>query len=263
MAAELLKRLRASSPSSTDKTEPEPPKNHRCEKCRDEEGFLTRVKTGDGPFDYRDVWRDCECKKERVAERMMKSSRITPEFQKKTFGNFIQAGRPHTVVEAYNAAYNCVRDLDDQGVPNSSIALLGRPGCGKTHLLMAVSNNLLAKGIQVLYFPFVEGFNEIKANLDTLEQRIHQMQQADVLYIDDLFKGREKATDFVIEQMFAIINYRYLERKPILISSEKTIAGLCEIDEGIGSRINEMCREYLVVLKGGIELNYRLRDGLQ
>lgn len=171
----------------------------------------------------------------------------------------MQEGRPLQVIDALKAACNYVKDVDDKGMPNRSIALLGRPGSGKTHLLMAISNYLLAKSVQVLYFPFVEGFNEIKGNLDTLESRIFQLQQADVLFIDDLFKGRKEIKDFVIEQVFAIINYRYLEKKPTLISSEKTIAGLCEIDEGIGSRINEMCRDYRVILTGGIELNYRLQ----
>lgn len=244
---------RVSLLSSTDKTGQAPEREYRCTKCRDEEVILIRREDG---IEY---GVDCECKKDRVAERLMKSSRITQEFQSKRFNNFVQEGRPYQVIEALKAACNYVKDLDDHNIPKGSIALLGRPGCGKTHLLMAVSNYLLAKGTQVLYFPFVEGFNEIKSNLDTLESRIIQLQQADVLYIDDLFKGRKEITDFVIEQVFAIINYRYIEKKPILISSERTIGALCEIDEGIGSRINEMCRDYRVALIGGIELNYRLQ----
>ncbi|MGE7828930.1 ATP-binding protein [Paenibacillus sp. NPDC093718] len=245
---------RASSLSSTAKPEPaDDLSKYRCIKCKDDEFVLIRNESGT------DIAVPCECRKERAAERLMKSSRITQEFQSKRFNNFVQDGRPLQVIDALKAACNYVKDVDDKGIPNRSIALLGRPGSGKTHLLMAISNYLLAKGVQVLYFPFVEGFNEIKGNLDTLESRIFQLQQADVLFIDDLFKGRKEIKDFVIEQVFAIINYRYLEKKPTLISSEKTIAGLCEIDEGIGSRINEMCRDYRVILTGGIELNYRLQ----
>lgn len=243
-----------SSLSSINRTVQEPDKKYRCSKCKDEEFILTRAQDG------REYAVPCECRKERSAERLMRSSRITSEFQSKKFSNFVQDGRPYQVIEALKAARNYVNDLNDKGIPKGSIALLGRPGCGKTHLLMAIANYLLEKGTQVLYFPFVEGFNEIKSNLDSLESRIYQLQQAEVLYIDDLFKGRKEITDFVIEQVFAIINYRYLEKKPILISSEKTIAGLCEIDEGIGSRINEMCRNYRVILQGGIELNYRLQQ---
>ncbi len=139
------------------------------------------------------------------------------------------------------------------------MALLGRPGCGKTHLLMAVSNNLIQKGVEVVYFPWVEGFNELKSDFDRVEERINRLQRAEVLYIDDMFKGRKEPTDFQKEQLFAIINFRYLENKPILVSSEKSIAEMCEFDEAIGSRINEMCRDYKVTIAGGIELNYRLQ----
>lgn len=236
--------------SSISKTEQDRVEAYRCPKCKDLEFLLVRSEDGN------EYAVDCECRKERASERLMRSSKITEEFQNKTFSNFVQRGRPQAVIDAYEAAWNYSQGI---GIPQKSIALLGRPGCGKTHLLMSISNVLLSRSVQVLYFPFVEGFNEIKANLDTLEQRIQQLQQASVLYIDDLFKGRKEITDFVIEQMFAVINHRYLEKKPMMISSEKTIAGLCEVDEGIGSRINEMCRDYRVVLHGGIELNYRLQ----
>ncbi|QYK61823.1 Chromosomal replication initiator protein DnaA [Paenibacillus sp. S25] len=246
--------------TSTAKTEPEPKDKYLCHKCKDEEGFLIRVKAGDGPFDYRDVWHDCECKNERRIERLMKSSKITEEFQSKRLNNFNIEGRPLAVVQAFEAAENYAKGFRSiKDTRHNSIALLGRPGCGKTHLLMAISNHLLKNGVGVVYFPWVEGFNEIKDNLDMMESRIRQLQQAEVLYIDDMFKGRREPTDFQMEQLFAIINYRYLEKKPILISSEKTVMQICEYDEGIGSRINEMCKEYKVVLTGGIELNYRLQ----
>ncbi|MCM3783696.1 ATP-binding protein [Neobacillus mesonae] len=240
--------------SSTSKTEQGPVPKYRCNKCKDDEVLLVRNEDGT------EYAVPCECKAERRAERLMKSSKITTEFQNKTFRNFNLEGRPQVVHEAYQAAHNYVQNYQAiKDTRENSVALLGRPGCGKTHLLMAISNNLLFKGVGVVYFPWVEGFNEIKDNLDKMDERIRQLQRAEVLYIDDMFKGRREPTDFQLEQLFAIINYRYLENKPILVSSEKSIAHICEYDEGIGSRINEMCREYRVVLTGGLELNYRLR----
>jgi len=241
--------------SSTIKTEPGLETKYRCNVCKDEEVVLTRNEQG---IEYA---RDCECKKSRRAENLMKSSKITDEFQGKTFRNFNLTGRPAKVKEAREAAFNYTMNFEDiRNQRANSICLLGRPGCGKTHLLMATSNNLLAKGIGVVYFPWVEGFNEIKNDFDMLDERIKRLQTAEVLYIDDMFKGRAVPTDFQLEQLFAIINYRYLEKKPVLISSERSIMQLCEIDEGIGSRINEMCENYRVVLTGGIELNYRLKS---
>jgi len=144
---------------------------------------------------------------------------------------------------------------------SNSIALLGKPGSGKTHLLIAIANNLLGQGVGVLYFPWVEGFNDLKSNFDAIQDKIHRIKQVEVLFIDDLFKGRRQITDFQIEQMFEIINYRYLNHLPIMISSEKDIDQLCEIDEAIGSRIYEMTKNFTVVLKGDKRLNYRIVGG--
>jgi DNA replication protein DnaC len=215
--------------------------------------------------DNREVAVECECKKERHIERLMKSSKITNKFQSRTFSSFVSEDRPEVVKQAYDTAWNYVIDYP-KTEEKGSIALLGRPGCGKTHLLMAVSNNLISKGINVLYFPWVEGFNELRNDLDSLLKRIKVLQEVEVLFIDDLFKGQENVegkgpTKFQLEQLFAIINYRYLEGKPILVSSEKSMSQICQFDEAIGSRINEMCKDYKIFLSGGIELNYRFTFG--
>lgn len=85
------------------------------------------------------------------------------------------------------------------------------------------------------------------------------MKRVDVLFIDDLFKGRDFPTNFQIEQMFAVVNYRYINHKPIMISSEKTVDELCDIDEALGTRIFEMSKDYTVVIKGNRKkLNHRL-----
>jgi DNA replication protein DnaC len=95
-----------------------------------------------------------------------------------------------------------------------------------------------------------------------MEAKINKMQTINVLFIDDLFKGRAQPTPFQLEQMFAIINYRYMNHLPMLISSEKSIQEIIAFDEAIGSRIYEMTREYRVELKGK-DLNYRTREAYQ
>ena len=57
--------------------------------------------------------------------------------------------------------------------------------------------------------------------------------------------------------MFEIINYRYLNFLPIIVSSEFTIEKMLEFDEGIGSRIYEMSKDYVVEIKNDIRNNYR------
>lgn len=246
--------------SSTATTEQEREQvEYKCSKCKDVEFILKRTETGE------EVAVDCECRTERHAERLMKSSKITKNFQSRTFSSFVLNDRPEAVKQAYDAAWNYVVDYP-KTEEKGSIALLGRPGCGKTHLLMAVSNNLISEGVRVLYFPWVEGFNELRNDFDSLLDRIKALQEAEVLFIDDLFKGQENVegkgpTKFQLEQLFAIINYRYLEGKPILISSEKSMSQICQFDEAIGSRINEMCKDYKIFLNGGTELNFRFTFG--
>ncbi len=85
-----------------------------------------------------------------------------------------------------------------------------------------------------------------------------------MLFIDDLFKptrGKRRATEWQVEQTHAMINYRYLNHKPIMISSELTIDTICNIDEALGTRIYDMCRDFTVTVQGYPKvLNYRLRD---
>lgn len=228
-------------------------KKYQCRKCKDEEGYIVRNDNGI------EVWKFCECRDKKRIQRLMKASQITDEFKKKSFSNFRCEGRPALIQDAYETVveyWEAIPEIKDSR--KNSIALLGIPGCGKTHLLMAVSNNLLDNGHGVLYFPWVEGFNDLKADFDLAEEKIRRMQSVEFLFIDDLFKGRKEPTDYQREQLFAVVNYRYLNNKPILISSEWDFDQICRFDMGVGSRLYEMCKDFAVQIKGGKELNYRL-----
>lgn len=214
-----------------------------------------------GQLKFIDVFKDCVCSKNRQSDHLLKFSEITDEFKKMTFGSFVLDEKPEAIKAAHQCAVDYYKDFDQIKTQRcNSISLLGQPGSGKTHLLTALANNLIIKKqISVLYFPFVEGFNDLKDDFDLLEEKLTKMKRISVLFIDDLFKGRQYPTDFQIEQMFAVINYRYLNHKPIMISSEKTVDELCDIDEALGTRIYQMSKDYTVVIKGDRKvLNHRL-----
>ncbi|RXK25501.1 ATP-binding protein [Bacillus velezensis] len=210
--------------------------------------------------------KQCECVKRKKIARLMEASGITEEFEMLLFGNFITDGKPAVIKDAYECAMEYFKDFQKvKGERSNSIALLGQPGSGKTHLLTAIMNNLIKKkSVYCMYFPYVEGMGNLRDNFDQLESKLDAMRKADVLFIDDLFKpvkGEPRATDWQVEQIQSVVNYRYLNHKPMLISSELDTAALLDIDEALGSRIHQMCRNYTVIIKGDrMQLNHRLGE---
>ncbi|MDA1477511.1 ATP-binding protein [Bacillus changyiensis] len=233
-----------------------------------EDDFLTgKVCTPDKAREWKDTYsKQCECVRQKKTARLMAASGITEEFEKLVFGNFKTEGKPDMIKEAYDCAIEYFKDFENiRGKRSNSIALLGQPGSGKTHLLTAIMNNLIKKkSIHCLYFPYVEGMGALKTDFDQLETKLDTMRKVAVLFIDDLFKpakGQPRATEWQIEQIQSVVNYRYLNHLPLLISSELTTDELLDIDEALGSRIHQMCRDYTVIIKGDrMKLNHRLGD---
>ncbi|MFK7696417.1 ATP-binding protein [Paenibacillus sp. HJGM_3] len=247
---------------------------YKCNECRDEDGYFVKrpVKQtvkGELVEVMMDHWHICDCvakrKNQEQTDALFQSSKITWAFQKRTFDSFDLSYLADPVRAAYRKArtYHS-RFADIRTTPNNGICLLGKPGSGKTHLLTAISNALLSEGVEVLYAPFVQCIEEMKNDMHKEEinkARIEKMQKVEVLFIDDLFKPPNTPSAYEIRKMYEVINYRYMEQMPIMISSERKISELVDIDEALGSRINEMCRDFRVELDGGRELNYRMREG--
>lgn len=229
--------------------------------------LLGKVCTPDKASEWKDTYsKQCECVRRKKIARLMSASGITEEFEKLLFGNFITDGKPDMIKDAYECAVEYYKDFQKiKGERQNSIALLGQPGSGKTHLLTAIMNNLIKKkSVHCMYFPYVEGMGDLKADFDNLEAKLNAMRKVEVLFLDDLFKpinGQPRATDWQVEQIQSVLNYRYLNHKPLLISSELTIDEILDIDEALGSRIHQMCRDYIVIIKGDrMQLNHRLGD---
>lgn len=202
----------------------------------------------------------CKCQEQRRLERLFAASKITPAFRAKTFANFKTQGRPPIITTMLKSAKDFVAKLPQLG-ENNWLALLGEPGSGKTHLAMAAANMLLAQGMQALYFPHVEGISEIMSGIDdkTLTKKTTALKTVPLLLWDDFLKpimgGRPK--EFEMRVAFEVINYRYLNLLPTVISSEHNPQGLLALDKATASRIIERSKGHLTVAHGE-GLNYRL-----
>lgn len=142
---------------------------------------------------------------------------------------------------------------------NDWISMLGCSGAGKTHLCSAVANNFLEQGKRVIYMQWNSAIRELKLKAtDGYSELIEKYKSADVLYIDDLFKG--KITESDVNIAFEIINARAIKPDAItIISSELSIEQMAKVDEAIAGRIAQRCGDNVLFIKPDVSKNYRFR----
>lgn len=228
---------------------------YKCEKCKDTTFILFKDENG-----Y-EMAKPCECREKVISKKLLIASGISEDDSKKGFGGFNTFNEP-ALVNAKNTAtlyYQNFKNIEDDRI--NSIMLCGASGRGKTTLGLAIANNLINTGVGVRYMPYRDVVTSLKQQLGSdakyyYNEQMHRLKSARVLFIDDLLKG--KITESDINIMYEIINYRYLQRKPVIISTEKTIEQLLEFDEAIGSRLIEMSKGYIITFDKSVP-NYRLR----
>lgn len=217
-----------------------------------------------------DHWVDCSCLERRKIKRLFAFSDITDEAKARmTFERFNLDGKAESVVDAFHSAQEYLRRFERirKKVANG-IFFGGAPGSGKTHLLMSISSRLIDAGVPLVYFPFVEGLEELKSTIKSAnndyQEKLRKLQTVDVLFIDDLLKRKKgtDVTDYEFKFIFNVINYRYLNHLPTLVSSELTLKELVFWDDGIGSRITQMTADYQVFIGKEEGINHRIpREG--
>ena len=248
---EILQRVMVAAKNNPPATGPSSDIKVNCPKCND---------TGVIQIDDRTV-RLCECREQARIENLFRSSHITAAFRQKTFENFNLNGRSEVVQTMFRGSRSYAENFNEvRTAENNWLTMLGQPGSGKTHLAMATANELLKRSIPVLYIPHNETMNEFKDLLrtdDGIKNRTEEMKKVAVLAWDDLFKNWNPKRTFEIDIAFEVLNYRYLNLLPTIITSEKEPDQLLGIDEAIGSRIIERSKGRLIVVQGQ-ENNYRL-----
>ncbi len=142
----------------------------------------------------------------------------------------------------------------------------GQSGCGKTHLCTAVCAEFISQGHDVKYVlwrnlvHFLESnrFSEGKYN-----DKISELQDTEVLYIDDFLKTTHKVNGKIVpsetelNSAYEIINARTIFRKKTIISSEMHISDISVLDEATGGRINEMSDGFQIQIKREKDRNFR------
>ena len=233
-----------------------------CEVCLNK-GSVYVVLTGEDGV-ARMFFRKCDCLKRRLAVRRIQASGMERALQRYTFQAFEtnedwQAEMKQTAISYLN-----------EGVKDGAwLYIGGQSGCGKTHICTATCGVMLRK-LAVRYMAWPHEAQKIKASANDYEkygELVRPLQEAEALYIDDFLKplkGRDgsdgNATAADLRLAFDILNLRYINRKPMIISSEWFSHELGALDEAIAGRISEMCGPWKIDIARDTKRNLRMRE---
>lgn len=215
------------------------PGDPNCPHCHGVGYLRSDVPVGHPDFGKLEI---CVCRRANVTnavrERLFALSHLD-ELKNLTFDTFKPRGRKglgemqaSSLERAFNQAQNYARNL------NGWLLLMGGYGCGKTHLAAAVANYAVGMGVPTLFLTVPDLLDTLRfaySEEDTsFEERFDQIRNAGLLVLDDF--GTQNATGWAQEKLFQIVNYRYINRLPTVVTTNLL---LDEIEPRIRSRLSD------------------------
>ncbi len=156
-----------------------------------------------------------------------------------TFENFLPRGHVGLLpaqAESLEYAYNQARQFAQ--TLKGWLLLQGGYGCGKTHLAAAIANFTVSMGVPTLFLTVPDLLDTLRFAYDdpeaTFEERFNDIRNAPLLVMDDF--GTQNATEWAREKLFQILNYRYINKLPLVVTSNLVLE---EIEERIRSRLGD------------------------
>ena len=112
------------------------------------------------------------------------------------------------------------------------LTLHGQRGVGKTHLALAIGFEWMARHKTVLYYRAESLLDKLRDGFSTRlqeeQESYHSVmnfaEKASLFILDDL--GGEKQSDWVAVKLDQIIDTRYIEKRPLIVTTNLTSEGL-------------------------------------
>lgn len=123
----------------------------------------------------------------------------------------------------------------------NGLFIAGPVGTGKTHAASAIVNKIVYKyRIKPVIVNLARASVEMK-NSSFNSDIFTKMENAELLFIDDM--GTEMSEDWLNTQVYLLIDYRYQNQLPTIITSNQSLDFISEnlYTKRVGSRLSEMC----------------------
>lgn len=169
---------------------------------------------------------------------------IPDRFKSRGFYNFDKKRN----IKGFEACRLYAKTFVDRLQDGKGLFITGTVGTGKTHLAVAVIDHIARilkrkRYFNIAFTSAVGLLSEIRYSYETkdTENTIKFYENCDLLVIDDL--GIEKSTDWTHELFYQIIDSRYSNLKPVIITTNLTDEEIkAKLSERIISRVYEMCQ---------------------
>jgi DNA replication protein DnaC len=189
----------------------------------------------------------CECQGESDRTKLCISANLPHEGYNKTFENFLMREGVRPMFSAAEAF------CTDEAPP--FLVMVGKFGCGKSHLIEAIGRRMIEAGSRVRYDVASSLLDQMRHTYaDTSQQTLQELMDwyadKDVLLLDDI--GYEKPTPFGIDKLTTLIDERLRNRKKTAIATNQVRD---ELEETLGGRLvdrlfatNERLHEVVAVV---------------
>ena len=188
---------------------------------------------------------DCRCRPQRVA--LAKARHLSAVIPRRYAD--VSFDRPPVTeidTQVVPATRRFADSIDEQLDAGRGLWFMGPVGTGKTTLAMLVSKAALRAGRSVAIYSLPRLLNEIRDTHRAERSHVELLDRltaVDLLHIDDV--GAERTTDWVLEELYSIVNGRYEDQRSIVLTTNiLDREALCEqISDRTVSRLTEMCDE--------------------